>query len=114
MVWLLTSLLLQLPPGVETRTVIEQHGLLCPARSQSSFCDDPSIVAPTVDLSGDLDKVVFMGLKPGQTTCSCGLSRGFRIVWQITVQSTEEGAEEAARRVVSSAFARLLAVSALR
>jgi len=112
MVWLLATVLLQLPPGVETRTVIVNHGLACPAQSQSSFCDDPSIVEPTVDLTGELDKVIFVGKKPGRTTCSCGLNRGFRFVWQITVQSTEDGAEAAARKVVNSAFARLAALPA--
>ncbi len=107
MAWWLILTLAQLPPGVETRTVIEQHGLLCPALSQSAFCDDPTVVMPTVDPSGDLDKVTFVGKKPGRTTCSCGLNRGFRIVWQITVVSIDEAVTSTARKVVEQAVARI-------
>ena len=106
--WVLFLTLAQLPPGVEAKTVIEKHGLPCPALSQSSFCDDPSIVLPTVDPSGDLDKVTFVGKRPGQTTCSCGLNRGFRTVWQITVLSTEAGVEVASKRIAEAAMARVV------
>jgi hypothetical protein len=107
MVLALMVVLAQLPPGVEAKTVVEKHALACPARSQSSFCDDPSIVMPTIDPSGDLDKVTFVGKKPGRTTCSCGLNQGFRTVWQITVISNEAGVELAAKRVADVAMARV-------
>lgn len=97
----------ELPPGVETRSVMINHGLACPSQSQSSFCDDPSVVEPTVDFAGELDKVIFVGRKPGVTMCSCGLNRGFRTVWQITVQTIDEGTEIIARKVLDDAFKRL-------
>ena len=111
MAWWLALVLSQLPPGVETRTVMVDHGVPCPQASQSSVCDDPSVVMPTVGEGSQLDQVVFIGKKPGTTTCSCGLSRGFRFVWQITVVSTEEGAEIAAARVVDAALKRLSKLS---
>lgn len=107
MLWWLTWLATQLPPGVETRSLIVGQKLECPGISQSSICDDPTIVLPTVEPSGALDKVVFVGKKPGRTTCSCGMNRGFRFVFQITVVSPEEATESDARKIVESALTRL-------
>ena len=97
----------QLPPGVERRTVIEKHGVACPSVSQSTLCDDPSVVEPWVDPKGELDRVTFMGRKPGKTMCSCGLIEGFRFVWQITVISADEAIAQASRRVADRAVTRL-------
>lgn len=106
--WLIALVLMELPPGVEAKTVMVDHSLPCPAaRSQSAFCDDPSVVLPTVDPNGPLDQIAFVGKKPGKTTCSCGLNQGFRFVFEITVISREDGAETAARRVVSTAMTRV-------
>ncbi len=100
-----------LPPGVEARTLVEHRSLKCPSISQSAFCDDPTIVEPTVDPSGPLDQVVFIARKPGQTTCSCGLNQGFRTVWRIIVQPIDEAVEPIARKVVGAALARLYTAS---
>ena len=107
--WFIALVLMELPPGVEAKTLMVDHSLACPAaRSQSAFCDDPGVVLPTVDPNGPLDQVSFLGKKLGKTTCSCGLNQGFRFVFEITVISRDEGAEKAARRVVSSSVTRVV------
>jgi hypothetical protein len=102
---ILSLVLAELPPGVEARTLVEGRSLVCVAPNQLALCDDPTIAEPV--LSDDRTTLVFTARRPGVTMCACGPAKGFRLVYEITVQPLNEALAPVVRKIVGSAVARL-------